>query len=39
MEVYNYKTHGVCSSEICLKIEGDTLVDIIVTGGCNYNIN
>jgi len=38
MEVYNYKTHGVCSSEICLKIEGDTLVDIIVTGGCNGNL-
>jgi len=38
MEVYNYKTRGVCSTNICLKIEGDTLVDIEVTGGCNGNL-
>lgn len=38
MEVYNYKTHGVCSTNVCLKIEGDSLVDIEVTGGCNGNL-
>ena len=38
MEVYNYKTRGVCSTNISLKIEGDILVDILVTGGCNGNL-
>ena len=38
MVVYNYKTRGVCSSEISLKIEGEILVDILVTGGCNGNL-
>lgn len=38
MEVYNYKPKGVCSTNIKLEIEGDTLVDIVVTGGCNGNL-
>ena len=38
MEVYNYKTKGVCSTNIELKIEGEKLVDINVTGGCNGNL-
>ena len=38
MEVYNYKTKGVCSSNIKLVIQDDKLVDIEVTGGCNGNL-
>lgn len=38
MEVYNYKTKGVCSTNIELKIEGEKLVDITITGGCNGNL-
>ena len=38
MEVYNYKTKGVCSTNIELKIEGEKLVDINITGGCNGNL-
>ena len=38
MEVYNYKTKGVCSTNIKLMIDGDKLIDIEVTGGCNGNL-
>lgn len=38
MEIYNYKTKGVCSSSITLKIDGDILCDIEVIGGCNGNL-
>lgn len=38
MEVYNYKTKGVCSKNIKLEIENDKLVDIEVIGGCNGNL-
>lgn len=38
MKVYNYKTKGVCSTNIELKIEGEKLVDINITGGCNGNL-
>ena len=38
MKVYNYKTRGVCSSNIELVIDGDKLSDITVTGGCNGNL-
>lgn len=38
MEVYNYKTRGVCSTNIKLVIEDDKLKDIEVLGGCNGNL-
>ena len=38
MEVYNYKPKGVCSTNIKLEIEGDTLIDLEVTNGCEGNL-
>ena len=38
MQKYNYKPHGVCSTNIKLIINGDILEDIEVTGGCNGNL-
>ena len=38
MDVYNYKTKGVCSTNIKLVIEGDKLNDIEIMGGCNGNL-
>ena len=38
MEIYNYKPHGTCSTNIKLMIEGDTLKDIEVTNGCPGNL-
>ena len=35
---YNYKTRGVCSTNIKLVIEDDKLKDIEVLGGCNGNL-
>ena len=38
MKEYNYKPHGVCSSNIKLIVNGDILEDIEVIGGCNGNL-
>ena len=38
MEVYNYKTKGVCSTNIKLIVDKDKLLDIEVIGGCNGNL-
>ncbi len=35
---FTYKTMGTCSSQIDLEIEGDTLIDVVYTGGCNGNL-
>ncbi len=35
---FNYKPKGVCSTNIKLMIEGDTLKDIEVTNGCEGNL-
>ena len=32
---YRYKTKGVCSSQIILDIEGDTVKSAMFIGGCN----
>lgn len=34
---YRYTPEGVCSYEILLDIEGDTINDVIVKGGCPGN--
>ncbi|MGN0483169.1 MAG: TIGR03905 family TSCPD domain-containing protein [Lachnospiraceae bacterium] len=35
---YIYKTHGTCSTQIALDIEGDTVHNVVFTGGCNGNL-
>lgn len=35
---YIYKTHGTCSTKIELDIEGDTIHNVVFTGGCNGNL-
>ncbi len=35
---YRYKTHGVCSSEIFLELDGDVVKSVKFTGGCNGNL-
>lgn len=34
---YNYKTRGVCSSNISFNIENGIVSDVKFTGGCNGN--
>ena len=38
METYIYKPNGVCSREMQITYDGDTLIDLQVTGGCNGNL-
>lgn len=35
---YRYKTRGVCSSQIILDIEDDTVKSAVFIGGCNGNL-
>lgn len=35
---YTYKTEMVCSSQINFDLEGDTVKNIVFTGGCNGNL-
>ena len=37
MNHYTYKTAGVCSRQIDIDIEGDTVVKVVFTGGCSGN--
>lgn len=37
MEKINYKTHGICSKEIIIEVDGDTVSDVKFVGGCNGN--
>ena len=37
METFEYTPKGVCSSKIILNIEGETLLDVKVIGGCPGN--
>ncbi len=37
-QIYTYKPKGVCSSNIEVEIEGDVIVSLKVTGGCNGNL-
>lgn len=38
METYIYHPTGVCSREMQITYDGDTLVDLKVIGGCNGNL-
>lgn len=38
METFVYKTQGVCSREMHIAYEGDTLVELKVIGGCPGNL-
>ncbi len=37
METFEYLPKGVCSSKMVFKIDGDTVIDIKVIGGCPGN--
>jgi uncharacterized protein (TIGR03905 family) len=34
----NYKTQGVCSSQIDIQMNGDVIESVAFTGGCNGNL-
>ncbi len=36
--VYQYKTHGTCSTRIDLEVEDGILKDVAYEGGCNGNL-
>jgi uncharacterized protein (TIGR03905 family) len=36
---YTYKTKGTCSQMIEISLDGDTINEVIFTGGCNGNLN
>ncbi len=35
---YDYKTKGVCSSEITFDIDGNVITNVSFKGGCNGNL-
>jgi uncharacterized protein (TIGR03905 family) len=35
--IYRYKTHGTCSVEMIVELEGDTVLSAQIIGGCNGN--
>ena len=37
MNHYTYKTSGVCSRQIDIDVEGNTIVKVAFTGGCSGN--
>lgn len=37
MKKINFKTHGICSKEIIIDVEGDTVNNVKFVGGCNGN--
>lgn len=34
---YTYTTHGVCSRQITVELEGNVIKDVAFLGGCNGN--
>ena len=38
MEHYNYKTKGVCSSNISFDLDGNVVRNVVFLGGCNGNL-
>ena len=38
METFIYKPNGVCSREMQITYDGDTLIDLQVIGRCNGNL-
>lgn len=37
MEIFEYSPKGVCSTKMVFKIDGDTIIDIKIIGGCPGN--
>ena len=35
---FSYKTHGVCSQQINLHIDGNVITNVSFIGGCNGNL-
>ena len=35
---YNYRTRGVCASQISFKLDGNVVTDVTFMGGCNGNL-
>ena len=35
---YNYKTRGVCASQISFNLDGNVVTDVTFMGGCNGNL-
>ncbi len=34
---YTYTTHGVCSRQIMVDLDGDTVKEVVFLGGCHGN--
>lgn len=37
--MYSYKTHGTCSRQIDVELDGDIIKEVKFYGGCNGNLN
>lgn len=37
--MYSYRTHGTCSSQIDVELDGDIIKYVRFYGGCNGNLN
>ncbi|MGN0601491.1 MAG: TIGR03905 family TSCPD domain-containing protein [Oscillospiraceae bacterium] len=37
MKQINYKTHGICSREIIIDVDGEIVKNVRFIGGCNGN--
>ena len=37
MKKINYKTHGICSREIVIEVDGDIVKSVRFAGGCHGN--
>lgn len=35
---YNYRTRGVCASQISFNLDGNIVTDVTFMGGCNGNL-
>ncbi|QAT49826.1 TIGR03905 family TSCPD domain-containing protein [Caproiciproducens sp. NJN-50] len=35
---YRYKTHGTCSSEMLIELDGDIIRSVRIMGGCSGNL-
>ncbi|MBR6751502.1 MAG: TIGR03905 family TSCPD domain-containing protein [Clostridia bacterium] len=35
---YNYRTRGVCASQISFNLDGNVVTDVTFMGGCNGNL-
>ena len=36
--MFNYRTHGTCSSAVEVELEGNVIKDVNIIGGCNGNL-